>query len=122
MLTLRRQQLVAMRDARRQEYERGIARRLKADLPDRIDGWSDAEIRDLIRCLVDSALSWSFGSTAAIARLVVFMVRHGIEIDGSNEPAWVFQILGIRQLSGEARMGLLESGMAQSSTEGPGLS
>lgn len=106
MLTIRAEQMEALREGVRRRFEQRMLLHLRSAFPRYVEGFSEDELRALVRSGMERAEGYGISSAPDVARFIEYLLCRGPRFD---RVAAVSRILRARSLGGAAKMDLVDA-------------
>lgn len=107
MLAIRKAQIDALSDVMRQSFEDRMVEHMAADFPTQFAQLQEPGARELVRAGIERCAGYGIDTEAGI-RFVVDVLLEYPDFDGSRDMAWARKILDDGELSGQAKVKLIE--------------
>lgn len=108
MLIIRKEQMEALRTSMSRRFEQRMLEHIKNTFPDRIKQVSDEKIRTVIQDSIKKAESYTIEYEDDIRRFIEYLIIYGTQLDTKPETRWIGEILKRTDLTGTAKMDLID--------------
>ncbi len=109
MLTIREEQMDILSAYTREQFEWRMVEHLRAKFPDRTKDLANEKIRIVVQSSIKKAENYSIEYEDDIRRFLEYLVIYGTRLDVREETQWIGDILRRNDLSGTAKMNLIDS-------------
>ena len=109
MLTIRKEQMDVLSAYSREQFEWRMVKHLREKFPDRTKDLADEKIRVVVQSGMKKAESYGIDYEDDIRQFLEYLVIYGTRLDVREETRWIGDILRRNDLSGAAKMNLIDS-------------
>lgn len=109
MLVIRQEQMDVLSAYTRAQFEQRMVDHLRAKFPDRTQELPDERIRLVVQNSTKKAESYSIEYEDDIRRFIEYLVIYGTRLDTREETRWIGEILRRDDLTGTAKMDLIDN-------------
>lgn len=109
MLVIRQEQMNVLSAYMRDRFEQRMVDYLRAKFPDRTQDLPDERIRVVVQNSTKKAESYGIEYEDDIQRFIEYLVIYGTRLDTREETQWIGDILRRDDLTGTAKMDLIDS-------------
>lgn len=109
MLVIRKEQMEVLSAAMRDQFEWRMVDHLRTKFPDRTQELPDDRIRLVVQNSIKKAESHGIEYEDDIRRFIEYLVIYGARLDTREETRWIGDILRREDLTGTAKMDLIDS-------------
>lgn len=109
MLTIRKEQMDVLSAYARNQFEQRMIKHLRAKFPDRTKDLPDERIRLVVQDSMRKAKGYHIEYEDDIRRFTEYLVIYGTRLDVREETHWIGDILRRDDLTGTAKMDLIDS-------------
>ena len=109
MLVIRKEQMEVLSAAMRDQFEWRMVDHLRTKFPDRTQEFPDEKIRLVVQDSMRKAKGYNIEYEDDIRRFIEYLVIYGIRLDVREETQWIGDILRRDDLTGTAKMDLIDS-------------
>jgi hypothetical protein len=107
MLAIRTEQIAALQREREHEFQRRLARHLRAIYPNEVG--DDAELKAFIRRGVERSVSYGIVIEADVSRFVEYTIYFNDDFDRDPDLPWIREVLTNDDLDGTEKMDLIDA-------------
>jgi hypothetical protein len=108
MLSIRQEQMDVLSAHMRHQFEQRMIKHLRAKFPDRTKDLPDERIRLVVQDSMRKAKGYNIECEDDIRRFTEYLVIYGMRFDVREETRWIGDILRRKDLSGAAKMDLID--------------
>lgn len=108
MLVIRKEQMETLRASMSRRFERRMLEHIKNNFPDRIRLVSDEIISNVVQDSIRRAESYSIQYEDDIRRFIEYLIIYGTLLDTNQETRWIGEILKRTDITGSAKMDLID--------------
>jgi hypothetical protein len=108
MLTIRKEQMDVLSTHMRNQFEQRMIKHLRAKFPDRTKDLPDERIGLVVQDSMRKAKGYGVEYEEDIRRFTEYLVIYGMRFDVREETRWIGDILRRKDLSGAAKMDLID--------------
>jgi hypothetical protein len=109
MLVIRQEQMEVLSAYTRDQFERRMVDHLRTKFPDRTRDLPDERIRLVVQNSTKKAESYGIEYEDDIRRFIEYLVIYGTRLDTREETRWIGEILRRDDLTGTAKMDLIDN-------------
>ena len=109
MLTIRKEQMDILSAYSREQFEWRMVKHLREKFPDRTKDLADEKIRVVVQSGMKKAEGYGIDYEDDIRQFLEYLVIYGTRLDVREETQWIGDILRRNDLSGAAKMNLIDS-------------
>ena len=109
MLTIRKEQMDVLSAYMHHQFEQRMIKHLRAKFPDRTKDLPDERIRLVVQDSIRKAKGYDIEYEDDIRRFTEYLVIYGMRFDVREETRWIGDILRRDDLTGTAKMDLIDS-------------
>ena len=109
MLSIRQEQMDVLSAYTRNQFEQRMIKHLREKFPDRTKDLPDEKIRLVVQDSMRKAKGYNIEYEDDIRRFTVYLVIYGTRLDTREETQWIGNILRRDDLTGTAKMDLIDS-------------
>ncbi len=107
MLTIRKEQMDALSAYMRRSFEDRMVKHIVADFPQQFERLKEEGTREFVRAGVERCAGHGIDTEGGIRVIVDLLLEHA-DFDASSDMAWARKILQDAELSGPAKVSLIE--------------
>lgn len=107
MLVIRKEQMEALSAHMRRSFEDRMVEHIAAEFPQRFEQLNETGTREFVRAGIARCAEYGIDTEAGIRFMVDLLLQHP-EFDASGEIAWARTLLQDPELSGDAKVSLME--------------
>ncbi|CDH44861.1 hypothetical protein [Candidatus Contendibacter odensensis] len=109
MLSIRKEQMEVLSGYMREQFEWRMVKHLREKFPDRTKDLADDKIRVVVQSSMKKAEGYGIEYEDDIRRFLEYLVIYGTRLDVREETQWIGDILRRNDLTGTAKMNLIDS-------------